>query len=72
MMSRRGGRGGMHHRLMSHGHPPYGHKIKPFVPRLPFDMVLCESFFARVKNAPDESSFTQVGIHEVYYNVLLV
>lgn len=58
-MARRGGRGAMH-RLMGHGHPPYGHKIKQFVPRLPFDMVLCESAFPRVKAAPDESAFTQV------------
>ncbi|KAF2347670.1 DZF domain [Trinorchestia longiramus] len=54
---RRGGRG--MHRPMGHGPPHYGHQMKQFVPRLPFDMVLCESAFPRVKAAPDEAAFTQ-------------
>ncbi|KAK3860663.1 hypothetical protein Pmani_023403 [Petrolisthes manimaculis] len=50
-------RGGMI-RPMGPG-PHFGPKMKQFVPRLPFDMVLCESAFPRVKAAPDESAFTQ-------------
>ncbi|KAK4304653.1 hypothetical protein Pmani_023403 [Petrolisthes manimaculis] len=53
----RGMRGGMI-RPMGPG-PHFGPKMKQFVPRLPFDMVLCESAFPRVKAAPDESAFTQ-------------
>lgn len=55
----RGMRGGMM-RPMGPGGPHFGPKMKQFVPRLPFDMVLCESAFPRVKAAPDESAFTQV------------
>lgn len=47
-------------RPMGPGGPHFGPKMKQFVPRLPFDMVLCESAFPRVKAAPDESAFTQV------------
>ncbi|XP_045106691.1 interleukin enhancer-binding factor 2-like isoform X4 [Portunus trituberculatus] len=54
----RGMRGGMM-RPMGPGGPHFGPKMKQFVPRLPFDMVLCESAFPRVKAAPDESAFTQ-------------
>lgn len=35
------------------------YKMKAFVPRLPFDLTLCESAFQRVKPASDETSFTQ-------------
>lgn len=62
-MPKRGMRRGGLHRPMGHGPPPpFGPKmVKPYVPRLPFDMVLCESAFPRVKAAPDESAFTQVS-----------
>lgn len=41
-------------------HPPPFHKMgKPFLPRLPFDMILAENAFPRVKAPQDESAFTQ-------------
>lgn len=52
--------------------PHFGPKMKQFVPRLPFDMVLCESAFPRVKPAPDESAFTQVGLNQVLTKVLIL
>ncbi|KAK7073056.1 Interleukin enhancer-binding factor 2 [Halocaridina rubra] len=54
----RGMRGGMM-RPMGPGGPHFVPKMKQFVPRLPFDMVLCESAFPKVKPASDESAFTQ-------------
>jgi hypothetical protein len=32
----------------------------PFVPRFPFDLILCESAFPRVTPAPDEAALTDV------------
>ena len=55
----RGMRGGMMRPVGPSG-PHYGPKMKQFVPRLPFDMVLCESAFQRVKPMPEETAFTQV------------
>jgi len=48
----RGGRGGPR---MGRG----GYKMKTFVPRLPFDIYLCEAAFQRVKPAADETAFQQ-------------
>lgn len=53
----RGGRGGGRMRGGPMRHMPY--KSKQFFPHLPFDMYLCESFFPRVKPAPDEQALTQ-------------
>ncbi|GFU14499.1 interleukin enhancer-binding factor 2 homolog [Nephila pilipes] len=36
---------------------PY--KPKVFIPRVPFDVYVCESFFPRVKLAPDDNTLTQ-------------
>ncbi|XP_054716278.1 interleukin enhancer-binding factor 2 homolog [Uloborus diversus] len=36
---------------------PY--KPKVFIPRVPFDIYVCESFFPRVKLAPDDTTLTQ-------------
>jgi len=44
--SSRGGRSG-----------PYRPKV--FIPRVPFDIYVCESFFPRVKLAPDDNTLTQ-------------
>jgi len=39
---------------------PHFHKMgKPFLPRLPFDLIMAENAFPRVKPSPDESAFTQ-------------
>ncbi|CAL4164861.1 unnamed protein product, partial [Meganyctiphanes norvegica] len=54
----RGGRGMRMMRPMGPG-PHFGPKMKQFIPRLPFDMVLCESAFPKVKPLADESAFTQ-------------
>lgn len=34
------------------------HHPKPFLPKHPFDLALCESAFPRVKPMPDEANFT--------------
>lgn len=39
--------------------PPF--KIQKFVPRHPFDTVLCEPAFPRVKPAVNDEAFTQVS-----------
>lgn len=48
------GRGGLR---MGRG----GYKMKSFVPRLPFDIYLCEAAFQRVKPVADEVAFQQVS-----------
>ncbi|GFV89997.1 interleukin enhancer-binding factor 2 homolog [Trichonephila clavipes] len=51
---RGGARGGRPSRGRS---GPY--KPKVFIPRVPFDVYVCESFFPRVKLAPDDNTLTQ-------------
>ncbi|KAF4531290.1 hypothetical protein B566_EDAN016859 [Ephemera danica] len=45
-------------RGMGRGMGRPGLKFKPFVPRLPFDLTLCEPVFPRIKPLPEESAFT--------------
>jgi interleukin enhancer-binding factor 2 len=49
-------------RGMGRGMGRPGLKFKPFVPRLPFDLTLCEPAFPRIKPMADETAFTQVTI----------
>lgn len=53
----RGGRGGILRGRGGLGRG-MGFPRKPFLPRHPFDYVLCENAFPSVKPAPDESDFT--------------
>lgn len=55
----RGGRG-MGRGGVGRGGVPF--KVQKFVPRHPFDMVLCEPAFPRVKPAVNDEVFTQVLI----------
>lgn len=48
------GRGGMGRGI---GRGPY--KPKMYLPKHPFDLTLCESYFPRCKPIPDETAFTQ-------------
>lgn len=50
-----GGRGGG----IARGAGPVPFKVQKFVPRHPFDMVLCEPAFQRVKPQPNDDLFTQ-------------
>jgi len=47
------------HMMPRHMGPPFHKMGKPFMPRLPFDMILAENAFPRVKPIPDETAFTQ-------------
>lgn len=58
MLVRGRGRGGLGRGGGGMGRPgPF--KVKPFVPRHPFDLALCEAAFPRVKPTLDEAPFTQ-------------
>ncbi|GBN07877.1 Interleukin enhancer-binding factor 2 [Araneus ventricosus] len=64
---RGGARGGRPSRGGRSG--PY--KPKVFIPRVPFDVYVCESFFPRVKLAPDDNTLTQVSEESTVLKAIL-
>lgn len=46
-------------RRSARGRPGPFMKPKAFIPRVPFDVYVCESFFPRVKLSPDDNTLTQ-------------
>jgi len=52
-------RGGSRGGRSSRGGRTGPYKPKVFIPRVPFDIYVCESFFPRVKLAPDDNTLTQ-------------
>ena len=58
-MPRRGGGGGP---MMHGGRPMHhmgGYKPRPHILRMPFDLFVCESYYSRVKPAPEDKELTQ-------------
>ena len=55
-MRGRGGRG------RGGGGGGMGRGARVFVPHIPFDFVMCEQAFPRVKPAPNDQQFTQVNL----------
>ena len=60
--------------MRGRGGRPRGNSVgrgptRVFVPHIPFDFVLCEQAFPRVKALPNDDEFTKVIL---YYMVLLV
>ncbi|KAG1695550.1 Interleukin enhancer-binding factor 2 [Nymphon striatum] len=57
-MPKRGGKA-MMNRTPGGMRNPMHFKMKSFIPRLPFDIGLCESFFPKCRSQPDDTAFTQ-------------